>query len=226
VLVTAKNEVGSSESPSKATDPVAGDAANVTLPTATGSFTEGGVLQGDPGEWTGWPLSFKFTWERQAMGTTTWEAISYESTYHVTRKDVGGLVRLTVASGEASETSQTYGPITGPPANESRPVVAPPGSPLPGATLTAQQGLWPAFPEAMSYTYRWQSRPSEGAEWSEVGQGPTYVVSTDDVGKRLRVIETATNEIGSADKESEPTEAVEALPGTGPQGQGPTTQGS
>jgi hypothetical protein len=88
-----------------------------------------------------------------------------------------------------------------------------------GATLTATSGSWTSSPT--SFAYQWVRCPrsggqANGADCAAIGGATTssYVVSTADVDRRLRVRVTASNADGSATVASNAT-AVIANPDTG-----------
>jgi hypothetical protein len=80
------------------------------------------------------------------------------------------------------------------PANTTQPTIT--GTPAQGQTLTATQGTWAGDPT--SYAYQWVRCPSsggapDGSDCAVIGGASTtaYVVSSGDVGSRLRVRVTA-----------------------------------
>lgn len=98
------------------------------------------------------------------------------------------------------------------PANVSPPVVD--GTPQVLALLTVDEGTWD---DAESFRFQWQrcddtESGDEGCEEIAVGVTSAYHVGNDDVGHRLRVLVTASNDHGSTAVASEPTEAVAGLP--------------
>jgi hypothetical protein len=72
-------------------------------------------------------------------------------------------------------------------------------TPIVGATLSLNNGLWSGVPLVTSYTYQWQRSLDGGSTWINlVGQtGPTYKVVAFDYAFRLRARVTATNLNGS-----------------------------
>jgi hypothetical protein len=92
-----------------------------------------------------------------------------------------------------------------PPAATAGPTVG--GTPRRGSTLTAGNGAWTNGPTG--YTYQWQ-RLTKTWESIDGETEPTYLVTSDDLGRRLRVTVVATNPDGSASAASAPTAPVGA----------------
>jgi len=75
-----------------------------------------------------------------------------------------------------------------------------------GTTLTAGNGAWSNGPT--SYGYQWQRLAVAGWEDIDSATEQTYMVSSDDLGRRLRVTVVATNPDGSAAAASNPTAPI------------------
>ena len=93
-----------------------------------------------------------------------------------------------------------------PPAATSGPTVG--GTPRRGSTLTAGNGAWSNGPTG--YTYQWQRLTEPAGRTSTARPSATYLVTSDDLGRRLRVTVIATNPDGSASAASAPTAPVGA----------------
>jgi hypothetical protein len=93
-----------------------------------------------------------------------------------------------------------------PPAATTAPSVA--GSFRRGQTLTARVGAWTNSPTG--YAFQWQRLVQRGWEDIEDATRVTYVASTEDLGRRLRVAVVATNEDGSSSAASAPSAAIGA----------------
>jgi hypothetical protein len=117
---------------------------------------------------------------------------------------------LAIATGVGSASAKAS-----PPTNTSRPTIT--GSTRDGATLTAHHGGWTSSPT--SYAYQWQRCDSSGANCGSIGGATSqeYVLTTSDVGHRLRVVVTASNSAGSGTATSNATAVVQAS------GSAPTT---
>jgi hypothetical protein len=99
------------------------------------------------------------------------------------------------------------------PTNTTQPAIS--GTATVGSTLTATQGSWTGNPT--SFAYQWVRCPSDGGDptgsnCAAVGGATThaYIVSSADVGFRLRVRVTATNADGSATAASNATPLIGA----------------
>ncbi len=135
----------------------------------------------------------------------------------MTGDDAGSTLRSRVtatnASGSASESSAPTAVVPGPtpevapPHQVSIPVIS--GDALVGRTLFSSPGEWSGS-EPMSFTFRWLRCH---ADCVQVGEGPSYAVSAEDVGSTIRSRVTATNAAGSASESSAPTAVV---PGSEP----------
>src|SRR4051812_650695 len=92
------------------------------------------------------------------------------------------------------------------PAATTAPSVA--GAARRGQTLTARVGAWANSPTG--YTYQWQRLVRSGWEDIEGATRATYVATTGDLGRRLRVAVVASNQDGSASAASAPSAAIGA----------------
>jgi hypothetical protein len=93
-----------------------------------------------------------------------------------------------------------------PPAATSAPSVA--GTPRRGQTLSVRVGVWTNAPTG--YTYQWQRLIASGWEDIDGATGANYAVTSEDLGRRLRVTVVAANEDGSASAASGPSGVVGA----------------
>ena len=126
----------------------------------------------------------------------------------------GGIVLVAVAlSGLAILTSVGSAQTQATPTNTTEPQVT--GTPVVGSTLTATTGSWTGAPT--SYGFQWMLCPASGgatdaSDCAAIGGATTssYVPSSTDVGKTLRVRVTATNADGSATVASNATAVVTA----------------
>lgn len=111
---------------------------------------------------------------------------------------------LTFAVGIGSASTKA-----GAPANTSRPYVS--GTTRDGSTLTAHHGGWTNSPT--SFAYQWLRCGSAGANCGAIGGATSqhYLLTTSDVGHRLRVEVTASNGSGSGTAVSGPTRIVAAV---------------
>ena len=111
------------------------------------------------------------------------------------------------------------------PRNTQPPTIS--GSPVLGATQTADPGTWSGT-QPITFTYQWRSCNAGGGNCSSIGgaTGKTYVTRQSDVGRTLRVRVRASNSAGNETHTSAPTAVITEAPATGcPSGSGPTTVG-
>jgi hypothetical protein len=104
------------------------------------------------------------------------------------------------------------GPDDGPPISNALPVVA--GVAQQGQTLTASSGDWSGV-APIGYTYRW-NRCGASCATIAGATGTRYTAGSADVGAKLTVTVTATNELGSATANSAPSSVVAPIPSEAP----------
>lgn len=108
------------------------------------------------------------------------------------------VVAAVVASAQAA---------TAPPVNTSPPQIS--GTARQGSTLTAYPGKWTNSPT--SYSYSWLRCDANAANCARIGiHRRQYTLTADDVGHRLRVAVTASNDKGKSTAESSATPTVVA----------------
>ena len=116
------------------------------------------------------------------------------------------LATAVVATVVAASTSAA----TGPPTNTTRPSIT--GTPVVGKILTAHNGTWTGT-TPITFKYQWTRCTAAGTSCtpiSEAAQSQFYVLSSDELGHRLRVIVTATNSVGTASHNSALTAVIKA----------------
>ena len=193
--------------------------ANTQAPTITlqsgGTYAEGSQLSADLGTWTSLSgiTSFAYQWKRCGSAGTGCVPISgaTSGTYQLANGDVGSTVRVTVTAttqdGSAPGTSAQT-PLIGSaaPHNVTPPTIG--GTPIIGATLTADEGTWTGSNPV--FTYQWKACDTSGNNCLDISgaTADVYVPGTGDVGKTLRVQVTATNADGTASATSNPTPLV------------------
>ena len=123
---------------------------------------------------------------------------------------VAALVAWIVVVGVASAASRQGSP----PLNAGLPTIS--GTVRQGETLTVKAGLWSGS-TPITVTEQWQQCDVNGTACSAISgaTGTTYVLNAADVGKTIRVQETAKNGAGSAQAFSSPTAEV-APPNSAP----------
>jgi hypothetical protein len=187
-----------------------------SLPTISGTTTQGDVLSATKGSWTGNPTSFSYQWQRcegTGGGCANVGGVT-ASTYSLGTGDVGHKLRVVVsamnAGGKASaisaESALVKAPPPPPPANTSLPTIT--GSASEGQTLSATNGAWSGSPT--SYTYQWQDCNSSGAGCGNISgaTGSSRTLSSGDVDHTLRVVVTAHNSGGASSATSVATAVV------------------
>ena len=220
VRVTGTNVAGSDDATSAATDVVVPDPpVNTSIPTISGTVTDGQTLTAGDGSWTGTPtISFSYQWRAcDAAGDTCADIPGATgATYDVTSDEVGGTIRVVVtatnAAGSADASSDPTDEVAPtPPVNTAIPTIS--GTPTDGQTLTADTGTWTGTP-TITYAYQWRACDAAGDTCADIpgATDSTYDVTSDEVGGTIRVVVTATNAAGSADASSDPTDEVAPTP--------------
>lgn len=93
------------------------------------------------------------------------------------------------------------------PANTAPPTIS--GTAAKGQTLVASTGTWTGT-QPISFAFQWRRCDSQGANCSDItgATNTTYVLGDADVGKRIRVLVTASNSEGTASALSDATTVV------------------
>jgi alpha-tubulin suppressor-like RCC1 family protein len=172
------------------------------------------------GEWTNSPTEFQYQWERctageckpidEAEGTKS-EKLAAKQTYKVQAGDENHSIRVReVASNKAGAGTPAYSAETSvvpepPPApqNTAKPKLS--GNPVEGQAITIEPGKWSfasvgyTYPEKIEY--QWQRCAMEIVNEKEkevchdvsgaAGKATTYVLTSEDVGYRIKVKESA-----------------------------------
>ncbi len=230
VQVTATNPTGSALAFSAETAVIGAAPVNTALPTISGSAVEGQTLQlASNGTWQYSPTSYAYQWRRcDNAGANCVDIVGEtNSSYVVQAADVAKTVRLAVsatnASGTGTASSDQTAVVHGIPVNNVLPSVS--GNLYQGQQLTAVNGSWSESPSG--YTYQWRRCDSGGSNCVDrAGQtSSTYTLVAGDVGQTIRVVVTATNDVGSMSATSDATGAINGPPAIVP-GSEPTISGS
>ncbi len=215
VVVTATGEFGSASATSAATAPVADlPPENSTLPSIPGAPTRGVKLTANRGAWSGTPatgqtgLAFTYQFIRCDSDGSNCNPIdpsfTADSTYTPGSADVDKRLKVTVRATGAEESTESTSPLSAevtqpaPPASSQAPGIS--GTTTEGQTLAATPGFWTGA-APISFAYRWARCDSAGCSDLPV-TSQLYQLTSADVGKRVKVRVTATNQGGSAVKES------------------------
>jgi hypothetical protein len=128
---------------------------------------------------------------------------------------IAALVSLAAVAAMASSDAQAQ--AQAPPTNTGEPGIS--GNAVQGQTLTGTTGAWTGSP---SYTFSWRRCGSDGGlpdasncPTISGASGTTYVLTSDDVGFRIRIRVTATNADGTQSAASNATSTVTATGGGG-----------
>jgi hypothetical protein len=226
VTVTATTPDGSAPGTSTPT-PVVGAASpqNVTPPTISGDAVVGETLTASNGTWSGTNPVFTYQWQKcDANGTAaSWANIAgaTNSVYVPVTADIGSTLRVVVTGtnsrGSATkESSSTPVVASRVPANVSLPAIVEVVG-FDGITITsytATTGTWTGSP-TITFAYQWRRCDSGGANCKDIAgaTSSSYFPATADIGSKLRVAVTATNDFGTATAASEPSSL---LAGTAP----------
>jgi hypothetical protein len=196
---------------------------NSSPPTISGTAAKGQTLVAGTGSWSGaTPMSLSFEWRRCDSAGANCSAISgaTNTTYEVQSADVGARVRVLVTAsntdGTASALSDATAEVTagGVPKFTGEPRIS--GSAVVGQRLSASNGTWTGD-QPMTFAYQWvrcgaDGGAADGSNCNGVAgaTGSSYVLTTAEVGWRIRVRVTATNSSGSETAASNPTDTVKA----------------
>lgn len=215
--------------------------SNTTEPTIVGEAIEGRTLTASRGTWTGsTPITYAYRWLRCPTDGGASDGSNCApipgnagsgSTYRLRDADVGLRIRVRVtatnADGSAAAASNPTAIVQGSarPRNSEPPTIS--GSPVLGATQTADPGTWSGT-QPITFSYQWRSCNRDGGSCSSItgATAKTYVTRQSDVGRTLRVRVTARNSIGDETATSAPTAVITETPVTGcPSGSGPISIG-
>jgi hypothetical protein len=220
VTVTATTPDGSAPGTSLPTTVITATAPqNLAPPTIDGEFVVGETLTASPGTWRGSNPVFTYQWQKcDAHGTASSCANISGATANVyvpAPGDVGATLRVLVTAtnslGSATkESSPTPIVASTIPTNTSLPAIQA-NLDTDGTvnSYTATTGVWTGSP-SITYGYQWRRCDSSGANCQDIPAAitSTYLPAAADIGSRLRVAVTATNDFGSATATSEPTNVL------------------
>jgi hypothetical protein len=173
-------------------------------PSISGIARDGDTLTGSDGTWFGTPpLSFAYAWLRcdESFDRCAFVNGASGRTYTLGADDLGKHLFLRVTATNLAGSDYAYSRPTevvrpGAPVNSSIPGVS--GSARVGSVLSASPGTWRGA-SPMQFAYRWQACDAAAACVDLPGQTASSLrVDASTVGRRLRVVVTATNVEGSA----------------------------
>ncbi len=204
IQVSATNANGQAYAWTVAGPIAAGTPVDTVSPTVSGTPRQGIKLTASTGTWNPAGTAYSYIWERSS-GTgsgLTWTPIAgaTSSGYTTAAADVGVSLRVVVTAtnnfGSSTANSSATGTIaSGAPLDTVAPKVS--GTDRQGMTLSGSVGSW--SPAGTTYAYQWERSSGTGAStsWTPVSSTPTYVLSSSDVGKSVKLVITATNAYGS-----------------------------
>jgi hypothetical protein len=226
LVVTAENVVDIATAQTAATEVVLPEPpANQTAPAivSTGTLRDGAKLTVNNGTWKGaTPMTFTVSWLRcDLTGAACVPATDVTGgTYTLTSEDVAHKMRARVTAKNAAtevavDTAATAAIAAAPPSAALRPtVIALDGKAAVGGRLRGASGTWTGT-SPMTTSLQWQRCVGTTTAACDDVPGATsneYVLREADVGKRLRLVVTATNAGGTVVSESSPSEVVPAIP--------------
>lgn len=200
-------------------------------PAITGAATVGATLTVQSGAWEGTqPIRLRYRWRIcNAVGGSCTPLRRHDDTFVIRAKDLGHTLRALVRARNpvghgAALTDPTPVVVAAPGAVAPKPTAEPAidGTARAGQTLHATRGTWTGTPP-LSFAYRWVRCGSDGGapDGSNCATiagatGVDHRLTGDDVGKRLRVVVTSSNDAGSQTAASNATQTVQAAPAPAP----------
>jgi hypothetical protein len=197
--------------------------ANTAPPAISGTPLLGTTLTATSGSWTGdAPITFAYQWRRCNDAGASCADISGATgaAWVVSAADVGFTLRVQVtamnSAGSSVVQSAPTAKITSSlgPVNTKEPTIS--GTLVQGQTLTGTTGSWSGT-APISYAYQWVRCGSDGgaADGSNCAfisgaTGATYVLTSGDVGSRMRLRVRAANSAGQQTVASNATGTVAA----------------
>ena len=173
-------------------------------PTIGGSPRPGSSLGAYTGVWAGGGLSPAYAWQRCVRARCV--PVGTGRTYRVRASDGGGRLLVSIsAPGVAAAVSPRTALVPLRPSNTMRPSVT--GRARVGKVVRTSRGSWSGT--TLSLAARWiRCRSDSCARGTVIADGWRYRVRAADRGRRLRVVVTAANGLGSASATSTPTARV------------------
>jgi hypothetical protein len=192
------------------------DPNNKDRPKLSGTAQDGQTLTATSGNWTGTaPFSYAYQWQRCDSAGNNCVNIdgATNTTYKLTASDIGARVRVVVMASNwisgYSQAASDPSPVVAAakPVSTASPAIS--GTAKSGQTLTASPGSWSGT-QPISYAYQWRRCDPSGGGCANISGAlsQTYVLTSGDVGRTIRVVVTATNVAGSASATSAATPVV------------------
>ncbi|MGD1057512.1 MAG: DUF6531 domain-containing protein [Solirubrobacteraceae bacterium] len=171
---------------------------DISAPTISGEAVEGATLTERHGSWSNEPTSYVYQWELCAANGKECKAISgaSEQTYTTIAADIDhrlivseAAVNVAGPSKTAAVSLPTEAIVAAVPVEMQPPTIS--GTARQGETLSEHHGSWSNEPT--SYEVEWQRCEASGENCVAVSHGEAYTLTQQDIGHKLRVIETARN---------------------------------
>jgi hypothetical protein len=190
---------------------------NVSPPTISGMPQSGATLTASTGTWGGTqPIAYAYQWRRCDTSGAGCADIggATGSSYTASSSDVGRTLRVAVtASNSFGSSTASSNPTSvvqagsAAPANTSPPTIT--GTAQAGEVLNANPGAWTGT-QPITYTYQWQRCDTGGGNCVAISgaTNASYVATSADIGKTLRVGVVASNGAGSTPAISNATAVV------------------
>jgi uncharacterized repeat protein (TIGR01451 family) len=178
--------------------------AYIAVPTISGASTEGATLTATAGTWSPAATSTTYQWSNCATTGVSCSIIggAVNSTYTLQPVDAGRRVRVKVtamssAVGPSSVVSASTATVRAlPPVNSGLPSVS--GTMQMGQTAAAVNGTWSSYASVTtSFAYQWQRCTASCNDIAGANQSTYAILDPGDVGAKLRVLVTATNNGGT-----------------------------
>jgi hypothetical protein len=222
--VTALSAGGGTTASSAISGRVLTKPAASTVPVITGVIQVGSTLTISNGTWINVIApTFTYKWQRCSsveISTCTDISLATNTTYILSNADVASYIRGTVTTTAtannlvATSTSEPTSQLISEPTLITSPAIT--GMAVTDETLTATAGSYNAYP-APTFSYQWQSCISQDLATCTPISGAnqaTYTLLAGNVGRYLRVMVTATNNLGGRVSPSSLTGVV--MPATVP----------
>ncbi|MEA2216343.1 MAG: hypothetical protein QOK19_1904 [Solirubrobacteraceae bacterium] len=192
--------------------PKSGAPVNVSPPLVKGKTTDGKKLKASSGKWSGATPSYSYVWERcddEGEGCAP-IAGAAGARFQTSDMDVGHRLRavVTATNGEGSASATTapsakIAPLA--PKKKKGPAIS--GAAQDGQVLNASSGTWLGT-GPLDFAYQWVACSGSSCAPIAGATHASYRATTAELGKKLRVLVTATNLTGSATAKSKPSLAV------------------
>jgi hypothetical protein len=188
---------------------------SISPPTITGTAQQGQTLTEHHGTWANEPTSYSYQWQQcDSLGSGCLAIVGATAqTYVPVAGDVGHRLKVqeiasNAGGSSAAATSEATAVVVSAPVPMIVKAPTINGAAQQEKTLAETHGEWTNGPT--SFTYQWQQCNSEGNSCTPISgaTAQTYSPVTADVGHRLRVQETASNEGGSSAPASSEATAV------------------